>query len=513
MNITFSNYKGFLCGGGSPDGRVDLRKYLPQISNSQPSGRKENTGKSSTAGSVEYRTDGFDLLASAWSLQETGSDGTELHLLENSVTDGSTQQRILCYGNYLRNLCFQSAENNESPSSKGNDQLSSHTTLYGEEVLEGSDTGALDEDAPSPQIPEMAKTPIRDKKKRLTPDERKLLRQQAREMKRNARLAKTQEKKGLHGGDLDLGLDLVPSTNCIGSRSKAKHLRFLINECIKAATITVGGSKLSDTTKVSQIDDVTLYITDLKNLQDDEWLSDSNISWVYAFLYHGYLLPLLSESLKSSKFYQYKKEKEEFVSPICLLLPTFTFLIANNPDPEDLLTCNVLPNGISDAQIVFCPLNDNDDFGCSEGGSHWSLVVFFKLQPTGVPSKTAYIQKALAYDSMFQANASETERLVHNMAKVLYNPKDPRSKLEWDIVHVRDSPQQTNGSDCGVYVAAITSFLVSQLVALTGSSTRHAAAGDPFVDLSLKSLRFNAIDSRIWMLSTLLNFLKNPKID
>lgn len=65
MNITFNKYKGFLSGGGSPDGRVDLRKYLVQISNSQTGGRKKNTGKSSTAGPIEYRTDGFDLLAPA----------------------------------------------------------------------------------------------------------------------------------------------------------------------------------------------------------------------------------------------------------------------------------------------------------------------------------------------------------------------------------------------------------------------------------------------------------------
>ena len=510
MNITFNKYKGFLSGGGSPDGRVDLRKYLSQISNSQTGGRKKTTGKSSMAGSIEYRTDGFDLLAPAWSLQECGSDSGALHLLENGATDENAQ-RILCYGNYLRSLSFHPAESAESTSSKNNDELSLHTTLYGKEVLkytESSDNDALDEDASATQSPEKAKTPAKDKKKRLTLDERKLLRQQAREMKKNARLAKSQKKKVLTA---DFDLDLAPNANSVGSRSKAKHLRFLIDECIKAVTKTDGSSKLNDTSKVSQIDDVTVYVTDLKNLQDDEWLSDSNISWVYAFLHTGYLLPLLSESLRNSKFYQYKEEKEEFVSPICLLLPTFTFLIANSPDPEDLLTCNVLPSGISDAQIVFCPLNDNDDFGCSEGGSHWSLVVFFKLQPSDVPNKTAYIQKALVYDSMFEANASEAERLVHNMAKILYSPKDPKSKLEWDIVHVRDSPQQTNGSDCGVYVAAITSFLVSQLIALTCSAMGPTAANDPSVDLSLKNMRFSAIDSRIWMLSTLLNFMKNPK--
>lgn len=520
MNITFNTYKGFLFGGGSFDEKVDLRKYLRPI-NSQ-TGR--NKGKLKAAASlIEHRTDGFDALSIAWKDRAIGIDELE------PLATGDDSQQMKRYGEYLRSLGFQSVENSLQSSSlngKDNEELSSHTTLYGQEVLKDQDAECENNDVPVSSEKDIKEDDFLDqeldvgevsqkknqaslrtgKKKRLTPEERKQLRQQAREAKKNARLAKMQEKKNLRSS-----LELTPGSDGVGPRSKVKHLRYLVDECIKVLANSNGGAKVEETTKISQIDDVTLYVADLKNLLDDEWLSDSNIGWVYAFLYHGYILPLLSEALKNSKFHQYKAGKEQFVSPICLLLPTFTFLIANSPDPEELLRCNVLPSCISDAQIIFCPLNDNDDFGCSEGGSHWSLVVFLKLQSSDNTGKKSYIQKALVYDSMFEANASETERLVCNMAKILHDSKDPKSNLEWDIVHVRDSPQQTNGSDCGVYVASVSSFLVSQLIALTQtaiSSTRNS-----YIELSLKDLRFSALDSRIWMLSTLLNFLKNPDVD
>lgn len=485
MKITFNNHKGFLLDEENMEINLDIRDYLTKLasksecitlpkSKSKVKSKSKSKGKSKT----EYRTDGFDSLSNAWN---TTPQYFDVEPSDESIND----QKI---GEYLRKLSYNSIN------SSSDDDLSSHTTIYGEDVLPNIISNSADD---QDIITDKSKT----KKVKLSPDERKDLRKKARESKKNAKLEKKQ-KKNLG----NLALNCTSDANLNSSKSKINHLKVLLKECYETAQSKCN-DKLSDMSRVFQIDDVSVYISDLANLLDDEWLSDSNIGFIYKFLYQGYILPLLSVKLKNSKFYQFDndQDKEIFVSPTCLLLPTFTFLIANHPNPIDLVTSKVLPLNISESQIIFCPLNDNDDFGSSEGGSHWSLVVFLKLLSTDHSNNKEYTQKALVFDSMFEANCKETNQLVSNMSKILYNEKDPKSSLKWDIIHVRDSPQQTNGSDCGVYVSSVTSCLVSQLIMLSKSDDNSC------VDFSLENLRFSAVDSRIWMLSTLLNCLKNSK--
>lgn len=491
MNVSFNNYKGFLFGSsGNNNSKIDIRDYLNTL---KPSNTNKNRIKKKN---TEFKTDGFDALILSWSKY----DYLESNDIEN---DSSFERNDL--GIKLRSLSYKT--NNEVTR---DNELSSHTTIYGQDLISNLDEHS--ENDTVDRVTEDQNITINEKKKekignsktnikKLTSDERKELRKHAKEMKKNAKLEKKQKKSKLNLEDLDLH----ENKTVIGSKSKVKHLQELLNECIELASKKV--NKLTDTSKIYQLDDVSLYLSDLRNLLDDEWLSDSNISWAFSFIYHGYLFPLLKNSLENSRFHRYQEGKDIFISPICLLLPTFTFLIANSPDPKDLISCQVLPPNLSESQFIFCPLNDNDDFASSEGGSHWSLVLFCKLQSLdSTNNKKEYTQKALVYDSMFEANSIETKRLVQNMSKILHDPKDSKSTTDWEIVNIRESPQQTNNSDCGVYVTSVTAFLLSQLIALVRSSSIDK---DSFCNLSLKDLRFSPIDSRIWILSTLLNSLNS----
>lgn len=142
MNITFNTYKGFLFGGGSFDEKVDLRKYLRPI-NSQ-TGR--NKGKlKAAASSIEHRTDGFDALNIAWKDRAIGVDELE------PLATGDDSKQMKRYGEYLRSLGFQSIENSLQSSflnGKDNEELSSHTTLYGQEVLKDQDAECENNDVP-----------------------------------------------------------------------------------------------------------------------------------------------------------------------------------------------------------------------------------------------------------------------------------------------------------------------------------------------------------------------------
>lgn len=481
MLLTFNTYKGFLIDDKSADVLLDPKSNLVKISaHNQNIGSKKKAKRDDSG--YEYRTCGFDLLGYAWkNFQVETTNYVDDNCCINDVSDSDT--KIDNYGAFLRRQCHVQPGQHTNDR---NDDLSSHQSLYGDVVLKISEEAENHEENRNG-----------NNTAKLSVQERKELRKQAREFKANAKSAKRSKKLSEIGTDTETTTGVKLTT----LRSKINHLKYLVENCVKEAQSQLG-SKLNDTTRIFQIDDVSVYVSDLKNLLDDEWLSDSNIGWVYAFLYHGYVLPLLSKKLKDSMFYQYEEDNKKFNSSVCLLLPTFTFLIANHPEPRELLEAKVLPSGIEDAQFVFCPLNDNDDFGSSEGGSHWSLVVFTRLSIANSSNKS-FVQKALVFDSMFEANFSETQRLVSNMAQILHNPKNSKSSTDWDIVHVRESPQQTNGSDCGVFVCAVTAFLISQLVALANAQSSSA------IDFSLSKLRFSAIDARIWMLSSLLNCIKN----
>ena len=486
MKIGFNDYKGFfIIEDTSVANVVDIRKGMTSLSGDEKNNKKSANKKSKNKRD-EYKTDGFDVLNICW------------NLIKDNFDDEDEDESLQEYGKYLRSLCHIAELSNYRIDDS---ELSSHTTIYGQN-LEGEDSTQRNDDDNEDNLQSSKEEAKRRKK--LSLKERK----QAREEKRLAKSNKNQRKKNEQRkkNNTSSELDLTSATSSLSPRQKINHLKTLMKQCIEAAESNT--EKLSETSVIFQIDDVPFYCNDLPTLCDDEWLSDSTISWFYALIYNGFILPLLSKRLVNSKFYQYddKLQKDIFVSPICIMLPTFTFLLANHPEPLELVKEKVLPPGISDAQFVFCPLNDNDDFGSSEGGSHWSLVVFAKLLSS---NSKKYTQTAFVFDSMFQANESETNRLVKNMAKVLYNERDPKSSIDWNIIHARDTPQQTNGSDCGVFVISISSVLVSELLLLAGSTKDSS---NSVTDISLSNLRFSSIDSRIWLMSTMLNCLQNATL-
>lgn len=211
-------------------------------------------------------------------------------------------------------------------------------------------------------------------------------------------------------------------------------------------------TKSNNESRVYSYDDYSLFGEDIFNLQNDEWLSDSNIALFFSIIKNGFL-----HEIKS----------------VMLLPPTFSFLLGNHHDPESLK--DVMPSEIGESQVIFCAVNDNIDFDDAQGGSHWSLLVC--LRDLGV---------CHGVDSMEGANSTEMKRLSDQFG-LMFNKK-------FQYREVKNVPQQNNGSDCGVIVIAITMVYISRILELQS---------DEIVNWELDMVRVNPLACRVWMMESL----------
>lgn len=229
-------------------------------------------------------------------------------------------------------------------------------------------------------------------------------------------------------------------------------------------TMAQSGKKNLDD-KLFQFFDVSIYAEDLYNLKDDEWLSDNNISFMYELL----------------ERYQLFKYDTLVKDSILLVRPSMCYLLAQTPQPQQLK--GVIPP-LESAKFLFLPVNDSDDVEAVGAGSHWSLVVISLLD-----------RLALIYDSMDSANDVESRQVVDQVEKYLGNG----TRLE---IMSMATPQQLNGSDCGVIVSQITGVLTSRLLQLEHLKT-HC------VDFGLEGVGISAIDGRIFMMGTMRNVMRH----
>lgn len=137
-------------------------------------------------------------------------------------------------------------------------------------------------------------------------------------------------------------------------------------------------------------------------------------------------------------------------STVLFLRPAMSFLLMHSPAPKELLI-SALPRTLTTAKIIFIPINNNLDVQDAGGGSHWSLLVYYR------PANHFYY-----YDSI---RGSGSERLAKaavdrgNLGSIIASSSSTKS-----FFMPIESPVQTNGFDCGVYLCAITEILAQRTI-------------------------------------------------
>ncbi|KAF6822606.1 Ulp1 protease family protein [Colletotrichum plurivorum] len=163
---------------------------------------------------------------------------------------------------------------------------------------------------------------------------------------------------------------------------------------------------------------LSLTYEDIKSLKSD-WLTDNNIAF-------------WEEWLEREVLPKYPQAR------IILLRPSMTFLLMKEPDMRQIRSA--LPD-FSRVTHIFLPINDARNVAQAEGGSHWSLLLVSAID--GV---------AFHYDSLGGANYSEARLATQKMSEILGRPLR--------FLNLEDSPQQENGSDCGVFVCILMRHLL-----------------------------------------------------
>jgi len=203
--------------------------------------------------------------------------------------------------------------------------------------------------------------------------------------------------------------------------------------------------------------DVRLVKEDVDSIKND-WLTDNAIA-----------------------FWQEYLEREELTSfpkaSIVLLRPSMSYMLMNTPNPLTLK--EALPD-FSSITHVFLPINDCTDVTQAEGGSHWSLLLVSIID--GV---------SFHYDSMSNANDREARSTTMKLEQLL------GKRLRY--IPMVDSPQQENGSDCGVFVCVLMKHLLLKRLLRADASRK--------ISMSMKDTNVRAKDGR----KTMLNVIEERK--
>ncbi|XP_021278602.1 NEDD8-specific protease 1 [Herrania umbratica] len=166
--------------------------------------------------------------------------------------------------------------------------------------------------------------------------------------------------------------------------------------------------------KILSYNDVVLRQSDLEILSGPYYLNDRIIEFYFS-------LPSSSHPSQD----------------ILLLSPSIAFWIANCPDVGGLKEF-LEPLKLPDKKLVIFPVNNNDDVSIAEGGSHWSLLAYYR-------SANVFVH----HDSNGQMNKRHAMRLFKSVVGFV-----GESSSAWNAKYLEciGTPQQVNGYDCGLYV-------------------------------------------------------------
>ncbi|XP_043693887.1 NEDD8-specific protease 1 [Telopea speciosissima] len=185
--------------------------------------------------------------------------------------------------------------------------------------------------------------------------------------------------------------------------------------------LTCHMSSLKDNEKILNYNDVILRRSDLDILSGPHFLNDRIIELYFSYLASCY----------------HSKD-------ILLVPPSISFWLTNCPELESLKDFTE-PLKLPDKKLIILVVNNNDEVTMAEGGTHWSLLAYERSTNTFVH-----------HDSIAGSNSLHAKRLRKALLGFIGSSC---SETDGRYLEYTDTPQQTNGYDCGLYVLAIAKVI------------------------------------------------------
>ncbi|KAB8336678.1 hypothetical protein FH972_020989 [Carpinus fangiana] len=158
-----------------------------------------------------------------------------------------------------------------------------------------------------------------------------------------------------------------------------------------------------------------------------------------------------------------------------------SFMLVQTPDPNTLR--DALPS-FDKATHIFLPINDCTNPNLAEGGSHWTLLLVSLLDGL-----------AFHYDSLHNANVREASIATQKLSILC------RTRLQF--INLQDTPEQTNGSDCGVHVCMTMKYLLTRRLLQRDATEK--------VTMSMANTRMDAKKGRQEMVELIEDYRKEGR--
>merc|ERR1740123_410168 len=99
---------------------------------------------------------------------------------------------------------------------------------------------------------------------------------------------------------------------------------------------------------------------------------------------------------------------------------------------------------LRDKQLILCPINDNANGGCADGGGHWTLLVAWRAgkesnnkDKEGLTFKNFRYYDSMSTSQKYNRNRVNAEKLVHLLSG------DSKA-----VLYQASCAQQVNSYDC-----------------------------------------------------------------
>lgn len=206
-----------------------------------------------------------------------------------------------------------------------------------------------------------------------------------------------------------------------------------------SCTATVGGSRFSVSADIAE------------SFGPRRWLSDASISKAYSIMGGP-------RGIATS----HPQYKEGLPPEVILLDPAAAFWLTAQDDPRYVEEAR-RELKIESCELMLCPVNDCRDSGHSDGGTHWTLLVWDRSRSSEGHGRFRY------YDSLnlgLRPDRTTGFRRAEALATRLNGGIEPAQ------VCIGRCARQTNSFDCGVYVLHFSEIIARAYLEAQGTGDR-----------------------------------------